>query len=634
MKPSVAEKRILELRKKAKADPAGYARRIAWTLRLGTIALIFFMILSLALLCVSVGLLVTLHLNYIVLMLAFGSVAFLGSLISMSFRQSEPPEGVEVSRESAPKIWAIADRATSRLNCPTFDQVRISESHTAYVRYWRPRAMFGAETRILTLGIPLLMALTEEQCEAVILHEAAHFSRGHVDAGKRCATALRTWVGLAEGTEGNGYTLGSVAFAKWYVPHLAIVNEGISLENEFECDRLAAKIATPEVAGTALLATMMSEALYLKPYGDRLEEAEDEFNAPAFSFFEGLSTQLKTPSSVNAFDSLCLVLRDLGDPLDSHPCMHHRLLNIGLDVDPYDDKRLKELAESLARPVDRSAWDAWHSPQLGLVAQRLGESVKKSLAEALAEKAEEKAKKRKQYEELLEQRATKPLTTEEQTMLAAMTHGFEGVEAALPMYRQLLAATPDDPSLLYLTGTAELEIDPRSSEGATHLRKLADIDDSLDQSDATATLYSYYLLTGNPTEANILRHRALTARAREADTEEEIQDISINADYRRYEGDIAPLQSLIPHLEAQTQIREVVVVARHLKGNSKVSVPGVFLLYQEPFITNAATTAALEQTVQSLLEGIPDGWQLVSLPRKSPFAKRIRAKGGLLWKKK
>jgi Zn-dependent protease with chaperone function len=106
----------------------------------------------------------------------FGLV-FLGPAILMRPRLGRVPETGRVGREEAPQLYALVDAVASALGTRTVDCIVIDESFNAN---WSVRGI--RRRRVLTVGLPLLTALTSSERIALVGHELSHDRNG--DAGR------------------------------------------------------------------------------------------------------------------------------------------------------------------------------------------------------------------------------------------------------------------------------------------------------------------------------------------------------------------------------------------------------------------------------------------------------------------
>lgn len=173
--------------------------------------------------------------------------------------------GVSVTEQDQPALWARARRLAAVAGTRPPDEIRID--HRANAEAMQDHALLGLlpRSRRLVIGVPLLIALSPAQLDAVLAHEFAHYSnhdtrllpivnRGRMSMSKavEAATGRRPQgSGAATGRSVPGryliYRLFS-AYAEFYLA----ATRAISRQQEFHADRISAQVAGPQVTIAAL----------------------------------------------------------------------------------------------------------------------------------------------------------------------------------------------------------------------------------------------------------------------------------------------------------------------------------------------------------------------------------------------
>jgi Zn-dependent protease with chaperone function len=101
-------------------------------------------------------------------------------------RFGKPPKDDVVSAKEAPELHAIVTEVARALEVPSVDTVVVDHEYNAS---W---AILGLRRRrVLTLGLPLLMALEPQERVALIAHELAHGRNGDSGRGLFVGSAVR-----------------------------------------------------------------------------------------------------------------------------------------------------------------------------------------------------------------------------------------------------------------------------------------------------------------------------------------------------------------------------------------------------------------------------------------------------------
>src|SRR6266540_1268775 len=113
--------------------------------------------------------------NRYIYWLGAGAIVLLVWLVRPTYRLP----GRELKPEEAPQLFAEIDALRKKLRVPGRMQVLIDDSFNASAAETRGLLGLVGTRRVLTLGIPLLAALSRSQLLGVIGHEFGHFSRRH-----------------------------------------------------------------------------------------------------------------------------------------------------------------------------------------------------------------------------------------------------------------------------------------------------------------------------------------------------------------------------------------------------------------------------------------------------------------------
>src|SRR4029078_11357063 len=98
-----------------------------------------------------------------------------------------------LSREQAPKLFAVLEEIRTALNCSPFHHVLLIGEHNAAVVQVPRLGVFGWHRNYLLIGLPLLQSLGPDEFKAVMAHEFAHSSRGHGSFGNWLYRMRRSW---------------------------------------------------------------------------------------------------------------------------------------------------------------------------------------------------------------------------------------------------------------------------------------------------------------------------------------------------------------------------------------------------------------------------------------------------------
>ena len=160
------------------------------------------------------------------------------------------PAGVPVTRDDAPKLWAMLDEAATAAGVAPPDGVTVvATAAVTLAEQVRLGGLLGGR-RDLYLGLPLLQAWDEARLRAAVAHELAHGSPAlggrFAPMARRGRVALGRIVPRIPARSPAGPVLR--AWARWY----RAVDDPYSREQELAADRVAASFAGPRAAAAAL----------------------------------------------------------------------------------------------------------------------------------------------------------------------------------------------------------------------------------------------------------------------------------------------------------------------------------------------------------------------------------------------
>ncbi|HEY0498559.1 MAG TPA: M48 family metallopeptidase [Kutzneria sp.] len=190
----------------------------------------------------------------------FGSlaavVAIIGSLVAAGKAGSDN-DSVLVDEEDAPELWALVRQVAAEAGLRPPDELRLNGEVNASVGEDARLLGLLPGRRRLTLGLPLLAALSANELRALLGHELGHYLRWHTRGGLvvyRGHLALeRLQENLAD-TAAFRHGPARLFFSvfKGYTKLYTRVSFAVRRQQEFEADAVAAGIAGPTAIAQAL----------------------------------------------------------------------------------------------------------------------------------------------------------------------------------------------------------------------------------------------------------------------------------------------------------------------------------------------------------------------------------------------
>jgi Zn-dependent protease with chaperone function len=274
----------------AKREPAKYRLRVGLLAALGY-AYILFVLLTLALLVFLFGWWINPpKLNFWVLTFCWMLVVLAWLLVSSLRVKLPAPEGVRLKREESPDIFALADELADKLEAPRPHVIQVDADFNASLAQVPRLGPFGWQRNYLTLGLPLMQALTPAQFRAVLAHELGHLSGNHGRFGSWIYRVRLTWVQLLTRLEREEHW-GSFLFTKfvnWYAPYFNAYSFVLARRHEYDADRASARLTGGREAAVALAAVQVKGAYLSQKYWPEIFKRADVQREPTAGAFAGM----------------------------------------------------------------------------------------------------------------------------------------------------------------------------------------------------------------------------------------------------------------------------------------------------------------------------------------------------------
>jgi Zn-dependent protease with chaperone function len=293
--------------------------------------------------------------------------------------------GIPLSREEFPRVYQAAKTFSKRLGGPCVTKIKIYDEINAKARFEGILSLAGFGHAVLYLGAPLVAFLSEEQIDALIAHELAHFGAGHRRFG--WLYAVRSpWAALADVVRNSKYfskggatrrlLCGVGSFVRWYFPRLEARYSAVSRTQEVVADANAVGLVDPRVYASLLI---WVEVLYRldTPFSRELTRQVRRTGVASTDVcrqrVERLSESLKELSTKPA---VWLALGQESRVGDTHPMLMERLERIGIPADRRNAAVLNDLTNLVMTKCERKRW---------FVNDRLLEQLDAHLSESVAE---------------------------------------------------------------------------------------------------------------------------------------------------------------------------------------------------------------------------------------------------------
>jgi Zn-dependent protease with chaperone function len=453
----------------AKHSPRGYSFGVACLAALGY-AYIF---VILAFMMAAIGALIyfvywtVLHLRHpsagpadfarLILPVLLATLAVIAGIVH-TFRVEAPaPEGPELRREIAPRLYAMLEEISAELKAPRFDRVLLTDEFNASVVQTPRFGLIGRNENYLILGLPLLQALPPDQFRAVIAHELAHISGNHSRFAGWIYRLRKMWFQLLENLDGNWLFL---PFFLWYAPYFYAYTFVLARANEYEADRCGAKLAGKEVMAEALVRTSVSgrflgEAFWPSIYKRADHERQPSVRPYSMMFRDG---EQRAALASGAAGWMRQAWESKTDTTDTHPALRDRLAALGfrgVAAGPLDGARPPLPAPE---PVAESAAQRYLAGVEERFAKVLDIEWTKEVEKSWIEQHSKARQLCMRLSNYAQQEMTDPLTPDEHLDRAQLSARFHSPAIAVGLLQQFLQQYPSSIRGLLLMGHLQLEI--------------------------------------------------------------------------------------------------------------------------------------------------------------------------------
>lgn len=363
-------------------DPDAYRRRVAWFAGLGYAWIGGCLLVSIWLATWAVQHLMTGRVRSGTLFLLIGAVG-LGwtSLRSLWVRLDAKPDGHRLTKQQAPALFKLISQVRRKVKGPRLDEVWLDDRFNASISQVPRFGLLGRPVNRLTIGLPLLMALDVPRLSAVLAHEYGHLRGNH---GRFAAWIYRTrlsWMRMNERLSEDDSVSGwlNTRFMNWYVPRFLARSFALARQDEYEADRISARLVGAATAGAALVEIDIKGAWMGEQFWRQHWQGATDQALPVGPFKALRHLLLSPPEDGFAREALRRSLKELSNIDDTHPVLKERLgaLKVPANLPEWSHKGSLALlgaeAETWVQRFDQAwckeqakTWKAQHQRQQAL----------------------------------------------------------------------------------------------------------------------------------------------------------------------------------------------------------------------------------------------------------------------------
>jgi Zn-dependent protease with chaperone function len=469
----------------------------------------------------------------------------------------DAPEGLPVTRQDSPKLFAMIDEISRQAGGVNFQQVLLTDDLNAAVVQVPRLGIFGWHKTYLLLGLPLMDAMSPDEFKAVVAHEFAHLSHQHGRLGNWIYRLRASWVRVMESLAKRGAPGPMMSFVNWFWPRFNASAFVLSRSQEYQADAFAAKVTSPQASANGLQRLAVESRRLSDYFWDNVGRETSSRATPPEDVFHRMQAFLGTePDRGLATRWLAGALAMETDTTDTHPGLTDRLSALGVTGNP----------EALPPLPDRRASDEWLEVTVSKQARdRFSQMWSNGASPHWQEMHCEKQELKKQLDAIDPARQD---TAWQRLLLRSQLHGPASIQDELTTF---LAEQPGHPMANYFRGRYLAEED--DDRGIPHLERAAAKPDLTIE--ALGVIAGLYGRTGRTSEITALRRRAEGHDAKMKFAMEERNNPTLRDTFLPPQLSPQERESLIAAVRRHPSVKGAWVVAKEMKYFPEW--PGYFL---------------------------------------------------------
>ncbi len=307
-------------------NPEAFRFRLMWFTVCGYafVVAILFLFTAIFIACIWYAYEIDHNLIWLLIFITSGITIF---FILKSFCISIPkPSGIELSRADVPALFADLDVITNALQLPSFKTVLLSYTLDAVVYQSSKINFYGKRGACLTIGLPLLQALSREEFKAIITHKIAN---GYFKNGKYGNNVWFTRNRLAKIE--NQFIIRKLfsffftRFSPLYISYASVLQR----MDELKADNYAVQISSADNLASGITKVAMLNALIMQKIWSDINLEYIEHQIIPDNIISRISSAIKTGFPTDVADRFQQELKLNTGIDDRHFCLRDRLAIFG-----------------------------------------------------------------------------------------------------------------------------------------------------------------------------------------------------------------------------------------------------------------------------------------------------------------
>lgn len=478
LSPEKFEELSRQAERELKEQPAVYKSRVVW-LAIAGYAFIFVVVaIFVGTFVAAVKFLLSHHGGIYSLKLIIILGGLLLVLVKALWVKIEPPQGLFLEKKEYPELFSMVSDLSSRLNTKV-DKILLDDRFNASVVQVPRLGIFGLHEHYLTLGLPLMLALTKEQFRSVLAHEMGHLSGNHSRSAAWLYSLRMRWFQLLQAFADQSsmfFFAPFYLFFSWFSPRFDAYTLAMARAHELEADSESVKITGVQ---------SFSESMLLAPYYDKLfgekfwpaiyEKAKTEEEPPHLVFSDMAKHVYDSPVQAELLKNVLEEeLKNDGSGVDSHPPLKTRLFKGHFEPIWQPDAQWSVpdwMLEKLSQPTklqDSAAYN-YLGAKFDTVTSEISHGWASVVRPGWSQQYEVFSAVRKQLADLFVRAAEAPLAVPDLVTKAGLMGYLYDEKVAVPIYEEILAQEPD--SVVAHKNLARVLLSQDDERGLHHLER-------------------------------------------------------------------------------------------------------------------------------------------------------------------
>lgn len=252
------------------------------------------------------------------------------AVLRMFFMRLAPPEGREITRSEAPKLFKTLDKMRKKLRGPPIHHVLIDREYNAAIMQLPRWGLFGGHTNYLMLGLPYMLGTPPREMLATVAHEYGHLCGDHGKLGAWVYRQRRTFGALyaqVESGADRSWAHGAMEWAlRRFMPYYNAYTFVLSRQNEYEADQTATGLVGAEANASGLVRDALLGRWVHEEFWPGIYRQADSSARPSFRPFAAMRTAFQASYEQWATrERLSAAWRVASDLHDTHPSLCDRV---------------------------------------------------------------------------------------------------------------------------------------------------------------------------------------------------------------------------------------------------------------------------------------------------------------------